>query len=99
MILQWEKRNSTGKDAPEQFILFLIDRQARRKSRIATMTRTGLEIYVRKSSIIETLQACLDLTKPSSTPVGDSHETLETWLFTQVLTLGVWVSQQEGWLN
>lgn len=98
--MQWEKRDNTGKDnAQDEFILFLIDRQARRKSRIATMTKTGLEIYVRKASIIEALQTCLDLTKPSSSSNGSAHEALETWLFTQVLTLAVWVSQQEGWLN
>ncbi|KAJ5225515.1 hypothetical protein N7468_006740 [Penicillium chermesinum] len=99
MILQWEKRDTAGKEnAEEQFILFLIDRQARRKSRIATMSRVKLEIYVRKGSIIETLQLCLDLTKPSTRPGANAHERLETWLFTLVLTLGVWVSQQEGWL-
>ncbi|KAJ6161260.1 hypothetical protein N7470_004656 [Penicillium chermesinum] len=93
------KRDTAGKEnAEEQFILFLIDRQARRKSRIATMSRVKLEIYVRKGSIIETLQLCLDLTKPSTRPGANAHERLETWLFTLVLTLGVWVSQQEGWL-
>lgn len=109
MILQWEKRGLAGKDenAPQsfgsdQFVLMLIDRKARRKSRIATMTPGRLEIMVRKTSIMEHLQICLDLTSPVSTATNgnrDPHETLEMWLYTHVLTLGVWVAQQEGWLG
>jgi hypothetical protein len=109
MIMQWEKRGLAGKDEnssqsfnSDQFVLVLIDRTARRKSRIATMTPGGLEIMVRKTSIMEHLQVCLDLTNPISTAVGsdrDAHETLEMWLYTHVLTLGVWVAQQEGWLG
>ena len=109
MIMQWEKRGLAGKDGSasqsfnsDQFVLVLIDRKARRKSRIATMTPGGLEIMVRKTSIMETLQVCLDLTSPISTAASgdrDAHENLEMWLYTQVLTLGVWVAQQEGWLG
>ncbi|KAJ5579741.1 uncharacterized protein N7459_005726 [Penicillium hispanicum] len=106
MILRWEKRSAAGTDdAPaeaEQFVLVLIDRHARRKSRIATMTRSGLDIFVRKASILENLQLCLDLTSPVSTAAGsgrDSYEALESWLYTNVLTMGVWVAQQEGWFH
>lgn len=104
--MQWEKRGLVAKDGSasqslgsDQFVLVLIDRKARRKSRIATMTPGGLEIMVRKSSIMEALQVCLDLTSPVSTGNQDAHENLEMWLYTQVLTLGVWVAQQEGWLG
>ncbi|KAJ5650864.1 uncharacterized protein N7484_004587 [Penicillium longicatenatum] len=101
MILQWEKRSSTGKDNgpdSDQFVLFLIDRTARRKSRLATMTRGGLEILVRKSSIMEHLQICMDLTDPlPATGDASAREALEAWLYTEILTLGVWVAQQEGW--
>ncbi|KAJ5437896.1 uncharacterized protein N7458_008894 [Penicillium daleae] len=109
MIMQWEKRGFAGKDEnasqpfnSDQFVLVLIDRKARRKSRIATMTPGGLEIMVRKTSIMEHLQVCLDLTIPMSTPKSgdwDAHENLEMWLYTHVLTLGLWVAQQEGWLG
>lgn len=109
MIMQWEKRPSAGKkeSSPssldsEQFVLVLIDRKARRKSRIASMTPAGLEIVVRKTSIMEHLQVCLDLTEPvaaSKDNSCDPHENLELWLYTQVLTLGVWVAYQERWLN
>ncbi|KAJ5389736.1 uncharacterized protein N7496_000804 [Penicillium cataractarum] len=109
MIMQWEKRGLAGKDEnsshsfnSDQFVLVLIDRQARRKSRIATMTPGGLEIMVRKTSIMEHLQMCLDLTNPISTATSgdlDAHENLEMWLYTHVLTLGIWVAQQEGWLG
>ncbi|KAJ5646466.1 hypothetical protein N7490_002838 [Penicillium lividum] len=100
MILQWEKRTSSAKGEPgsEQFVLFLIDRTARRKSRLATMTRGGLEILVRKSSVMEHLQICMDLTNSlQSTSGASAHEALEGWLYTEVLTLGMWVAQQEGW--
>lgn len=106
MIMQWEKRGLAGKDEnssksfnSDQFVLVLIDRRAKRKSRIATMTPGGLEIMVRKTSIMEHLQVCLDLTNPTSTGDRDAHENLEAWLYTHVLTLGVWVAQQEGWLG
>jgi hypothetical protein len=104
MILQWEKQrkgnvSATSLDA-EQFVLLFIDREARRKSRIATMTPDGFEIIVRKSSILKHLQVCFDLMKPVvSTRVQDPHEALEVWLYTQTLTLGAWVAYQEGWLN
>jgi len=104
MILQWEKRSKenaqTASLVKEQFVFFLIDRKARQKSRIATMTPGKLEIAVRKTSILEKLQVCFDLTEPvSSTKAQDPHEALEIWLYTQTLTLGVWVAYQEGWLN
>ena len=104
MTLQWEKRSKENAPAgsvdAEKFVLLLIDRTARRKSRIATMTPGGFEIVVRKTSILEHLQVCLDLTEPvSSTSTRDPREALETWLYTQTLTLGVWVAYQEGWLN
>ncbi|KAF3387581.1 hypothetical protein F1880_000726 [Penicillium rolfsii] len=107
MIMQWEKRalvskdeNSSQSTPSDQFVLLLIDRKARRKSRIATMTPGGLEIMVRKTSIMEHLQVCLDLTNPVATDgERDAHENLEMWLYTNVLTLAVWVAQQEGWLG
>ncbi|KAJ5198479.1 uncharacterized protein N7498_007596 [Penicillium cinerascens] len=93
IILQWEKRSKEnalgGSLDAEQFVLLLIDRKARRKCRIATMTPGGFKIVV-----------CFDLTEPmASTVVQDRHEALEIWLYTQTLTLGSWVAYQEGWLN
>lgn len=93
MLLQCEKRDSEKGDVGEEFILFLIDRTARRKSRIATMSAGGLEILVRKSSILESLEACMRLCEP----VGPDSGSMEAWLYTQVLTVAVWVSQREGW--
>jgi len=82
----------------EEFILFLIDRTAGKKSRIATMSPGGLEILVRNSSILDSLEICMGLTEPLVPPGdGEAPYALETWLYTQVLTLGVWVAQQEGW--
>lgn len=108
MVLQWEKRSKTntglGLLEAGKFYLFLIDRKARRKSRIATMTPAELEIVVCKSSILESLQACFDLTEPTIEPLfsakmTDSREALQTWLYTQTLTLGAWVAYQEKWFS
>ncbi|KAB8218323.1 hypothetical protein BDV33DRAFT_205526 [Aspergillus novoparasiticus] len=104
MILQWERRGkknmSAGSPDAEQFVLLLIDRGARRKSRIATVTPDGLEMFVRKPSVLETLQVCFDLTEPVVyTRVQDPYEALEMWFYMQTLTLGAWVPYQEGWLN
>jgi hypothetical protein len=96
ILMQWEKRSSNS-DSDECFVLLAIDRKARRKSRIASMNRGGFEINVRKSSILEHLRTCMALTDPVSG--GDSDGDLELWLYTHVLTLGVWVASQEGWLN
>lgn len=95
MIMQWEKRELSGSSDTEQFVLMAIDRKARRKSRIATMTRAGFDIFVKKSSILDHLRTCLVLTEPVS---GDSMD-LETWVYNLVLTLGVTVASQEGWLS
>jgi hypothetical protein len=108
MFMQWEKRalskhtdGIAGSPETEHFVLLAIDRKARRKSRIATMNRGGFEINVRKSSILEHLRTCLELTDPVSdgNTVGDSSVDLEVWLYTHVLILGVWVASQEGWLS
>lgn len=103
--MQWEKRSrdnvTPGSLTSEQFVLVLIDTKTRRKSRIATMTPGGVEIVVRKTAIMKHLQVCVDLTEPVTSQSGGRHphENLEMWLYTHVLTLGVWVAQQEGWLN
>lgn len=105
MFMQWEKRilsadEGSSEGENEYFVLLAIDRQARRKSRIATMNRSGFEITVRKSSILEHLRACMALTSPVSGDTDvNSDADLEVWLYTHVLTLGVWVASQEGWLN
>ncbi|KAJ5090877.1 hypothetical protein N7532_009561 [Penicillium argentinense] len=111
IVMQWEKRpaprtksnlNPHNENEPsKQFVLMLIDRHARRKSRIATMTPGGLEVFVRKSSILESLRVCFNLTSPSPevTNGRDPHDVLESWLYTHVLTLGMWVAFQEGWLG
>ncbi|KAJ6104652.1 hypothetical protein N7523_010972 [Penicillium sp. IBT 18751x] len=103
MVLQWEKRSKENAPAgsvdAEQFVLLLIDRQAKRKSRIATMTKSGIEIIVRKTSILDGLRVCYDLMGPLDSDGRDSSEALECWLYTITLTLGVWVGYQEGWLK
>ncbi|KAJ5156463.1 hypothetical protein N7492_009266 [Penicillium capsulatum] len=104
MVFQWEKRSAASNDetpSDTQFVLVVIDRKARRKSRIATMTPDGVEVLVHKSSIMEHLQVCLDLTCPVAAKAAgrDPYENLETWLYTHVLTLGVWVAHEEGWFH
>lgn len=105
--MQWEKRppvrrnpNNTLPLVADHFVLvMMIDPKARRKSRIATMTPAGLEIAIRKNSIMEQLQLCWDLTEPVDINTGNNRENLEMWLYTQVLVFGAWVAYQEGWLN
>ncbi|KAJ5895073.1 hypothetical protein N7495_006764 [Penicillium taxi] len=93
MILQWEKRSGKNESDGEHFVLVLIDRSLKKKSRITTMRRSGLEILVRKDSIIDSLETCMQLTGPAE------KQELETWLYTHVLTFGVWVANQENWFG
>lgn len=106
MSMQWEKRLSDGgvsglvegECESEYFALCFIDHEARRKSRIATMTQNRLNIRVRKSSVIEHLQMCMDLAR-SPVSGGEYSESLEAWLYTHVLIMGTWVADREGWVN
>lgn len=107
MIMQWEKRalstNESG--APrsqdnEHFVLVAVDRKTRRKSKIATMNRAGFKVTVRERLILDHPRTCLAFPDPVSAGGGsrDSCADLETWLYTHVLTFGIWVASQEGWL-
>ncbi|KAJ6023683.1 hypothetical protein N7540_004480 [Penicillium herquei] len=102
MILQWEKRRretiTANSEDTDQFVLLLIDRKARKKSRIATMTMGSLKIIVRKSSILDGLKACYELMEPIDSEESNSTKSLEVWLYTLTLTLGVLVRYKEGWL-
>ncbi|KAJ5429270.1 hypothetical protein N7491_006286 [Penicillium cf. griseofulvum] len=102
MIMQWEKRvisangsAASGSRGNEEFALLIVDCETRRKYRIATMTRGEIEITVRKSSILDRLRTYMALTEP----VSEGTIELETWLYTLVLSLGVSVAFQEGWLG
>ncbi|KAJ5640166.1 uncharacterized protein N7484_008028 [Penicillium longicatenatum] len=103
MVLQWEKRRKehvpAGSVDADQFVFLLIDRQVKKKSRIATMTTDGFKVVVRKSSILDGLKACFDLMEPIGPEDRHSSRNLETWLYTLTLTLGVLVRHKEGWLN
>ncbi|KAJ5774147.1 hypothetical protein N7457_009043 [Penicillium paradoxum] len=104
MIMQWEKRTVSRRESAagshtEHFVLVAIDRKARRKSRVATMNPGGFDITVRKSSVLDHLRTCMALTEPVSGGSSDSNADLEIWLYTLVLTLGVSVASQEGWLG
>ncbi|KAJ5430040.1 hypothetical protein N7491_007056 [Penicillium cf. griseofulvum] len=79
MVMQWEKRavsaggnGGSGSTDSEHFVLVAIDRKARRKSRIATMTPGGLEIT--GSADLETWLYTLVLT------LGASVAAQEGWL-------------------
>lgn len=105
MILQWEKRVPSTSETPrfrhtEHFVLVAIDRRTHRKSRIAIMNRGGFEITVRERLILDHPRSCLAFPGPVSADGGslDPCADLETWLYTHVLTLGIWVASQEGWL-
>ncbi|OQD69116.1 hypothetical protein PENPOL_c002G05277 [Penicillium polonicum] len=107
MILQWEKSAlSANRDRiprsrdTEHFILVAIDRKTHRKNRIAIMNPGGFEITIRERLILDHPRTCLAFPDPVSAGGGgpDPGADLETWLYTHVLTLGIWVASQEGWL-
>ncbi|KAJ5610686.1 hypothetical protein N7510_007405 [Penicillium lagena] len=102
-IMQWEKKSSSHGIAStdkDQFVLFIIDRKTRRRSRVATMDRGGVEVKIRKGALLAHLQKSMDLTSPVPGPSQNHpYGILETWLYTHILTLGVWVASQEGWLS
>ncbi|EKV20310.1 hypothetical protein PDIP_17730 [Penicillium digitatum Pd1] len=107
MILQWEKRTPSmnGDGAPrsrdtENFVLVAIDRKTHRKNKIATMNRSGFEITIRERLIFDHPRTCLAFPDPVSAGAAspDSCADLETWLYTHVLTFGIWVASQERWL-
>lgn len=102
-IMQWEKRTSSHGSAAadkDQFMLFIIDRKTHRRSRVATMDRGGVEVKILKGAILEHLQKSMDLTSPVPGPSQNHpYGILESWLYTHILTLGVWVASHEGWLG
>ncbi|KAJ5202179.1 hypothetical protein N7449_004258 [Penicillium cf. viridicatum] len=107
MIMQWEKRalstNESGTPRSQDnkhFVLVVVDRKTHRKSRIATMNRAGFKVTVRERLILDHPRTCLAFPDPVSAGGGsqDSCADLETWLYTHVLTFGIWVASQEGWL-
>lgn len=103
IILQWEKKDQEAESAAlpndESFTLFLIDRRARRKSRIATMTSKEFKIHVRKSFVLDSLHECFDLMEYTNSETGDPSHVFETRLYTVTLTLGMWVGFEEAWFN
>jgi hypothetical protein len=49
---------------------------------------------------LEKMQKSMDLTSPVPGPSQNHpYGTLETWLYTHILTLGAWVASHEGWLS
>ncbi|KAJ5737243.1 uncharacterized protein N7483_002368 [Penicillium malachiteum] len=103
IILQWEKKNEDVESAAllngEMFTLFLIDRRARRKAKMATITNDRFEMNVRKSFVRESLQDCFDLMGYTDSETGDPRHVFESRLYTLTLTLGIWVGFQEAWFN
>ncbi|KGO65938.1 hypothetical protein PITC_021390 [Penicillium italicum] len=107
MTLQWEKRalsaNGDGasrSENAEHFTLVAIDRKTHRRNRIAIMNRSGFEITVRERLILDHPRTCLAFPGPDSagSEGPDFGADWETWLYTHVLTWGIWVASQEGWL-
>ncbi|KAJ5480677.1 hypothetical protein N7539_006571 [Penicillium diatomitis] len=92
IFLQWEKRPLTGKSA-------VSGNRPATATGSASASASDSEHF---NSILDCVQSCRDLLRPVSgtgTEQHGVHASLENWLCTQVLTLGVWVAQQEGWLG
>lgn len=103
-VLEW-KRRGTSTDAAQgadsaRFVLGIVDVRTRRGARVALLTKRGFEVGCWERLPREGLQECV---VASSMEVGAGAELseaqLRTAVYTMILTMGVWVASQEGWLG
>ncbi|GIC90992.1 uncharacterized protein Aud_007430 [Aspergillus udagawae] len=84
-----------------RFVLGLVDVKTQRGARVASLTKKGFEVGCWERLPLEGLRECVGLGLGSST--DESEELWEgqfrTAVYTMVLTMGVWVASQEGWLS
>lgn len=86
-VLEWEKDGGQG----EKFVLRTADS---RRVRVAKMSRTSIEVNSWSRGAREYLRDGLISESGSGT-----NEELDARLCTLILTSGVWVTGQEGWIN
>jgi hypothetical protein len=110
-VLEWKRRgkkerstsfsSSSTDPAPgtrgdSRFVLGIVDMRTRRGARVASLTKKGFEVGCWERLPLEGLRECVGSS-------ADESELLEgqfrTAVYTMVLTTGVWVAAQEGWLN
>ncbi|GFF78498.1 hypothetical protein IFM62136_09833 [Aspergillus lentulus] len=110
-VLEWkrrgeEKRNTSfsssstdpapGAGGDSRFVLGIVDMKTRRGARVASLTKKGFEVGCWERLPLEGLRECVGSSMDES---GLSEGQFRTAVYTMVLTTGVWVAAQEGWLN
>ncbi|GIJ82151.1 hypothetical protein Asppvi_000654 [Aspergillus pseudoviridinutans] len=83
-----------------KFVLGIVDVKTRRGMRVASLTKRGFEVGCWERLPREALRECVGLGLGSSTDESEPSEgQFRTAVYTMVLTMGVWVASQEGWLS
>ncbi|GIK03441.1 hypothetical protein Aspvir_007510 [Aspergillus viridinutans] len=83
-----------------RFVLGIADPKTRRGARVASLTKRGFEVGCWARLPLEGLRECVGLGLDSSNDESDVWEgQFRTAVYTMVLTMGVWVAAQEGWLS
>ncbi|KAH2656231.1 hypothetical protein KXV32_002405 [Aspergillus fumigatus] len=110
-VLEWKRRgekersrsfSSSSTDrapraaADSRFVLGIVDMRTRRAARVASLTKKGFEVGRWERLPLEGLQECVGSSTDESDP---SDGQFRTAVYTMVLTTGVWVAAQEGWLG
>jgi hypothetical protein len=89
-------RSGAWDPGDSRFVLGIVERRTRRGARVASLTKKGFEVGCWERLPLEGLRECVGSS-------ADESELLEgqfrTAVYTMVLTTGVWVAAQEGWLN
>jgi len=86
-VLEWEKDGGQG----ETFVLRIADP---RRVRVARMSRKSMELNSWSRRVRDYLRNGLTSESGSGT-----NEELDARLCTLILTSGIWVASQEGWIN
>ncbi|EAW25201.1 uncharacterized protein NFIA_106900 [Aspergillus fischeri NRRL 181] len=110
-VLEWKRRGekersrsfsssstdrAPGPGADSRFVLGIVDMRTRRGARVASLTKKGFEVGCWERLPLEGLQECVG----SSTDESELSEgQFRTAVNTMVLSTGVWVAAQEGWLG
>ncbi|KAF7169650.1 hypothetical protein CNMCM5623_002334 [Aspergillus felis] len=83
-----------------KFVLGIVDVKTRRGTRVASLTKRGFEVGCWERLPRDALRECMGLGLSSSTDESELSEgQFRTAVYTMVLTMGVWVASQEGWLS
>ncbi|RHZ57662.1 uncharacterized protein CDV56_100017, partial [Aspergillus thermomutatus] len=93
--------NGLGAGAGARFVLGIVDAKTRRGARVASLTKRGFQVGCWERLPRDALRECVGVGVgvDSSTEPELSEAQLRTAVYTIILTMGVWVASQEGWLG